>query len=302
MSVTQWLWLVTLSVLWGGSFFFTGVLVEDLSPLTLVLCRVGLAAAVLVPLVYTRGHALPASVEAWIPFVVISILNNVIPFTAMALGQTYISSGLASVMNATTPIWSVLMLHLFTSDDKLTWNKAIGVGLGAVGVAILIGPDAFDGMTTQVTGILLLCITAISYGCSAVWGRRLKGTPPLVTASSQLVGSTAILIPLVLVIETPTSLALPSPATMGAIIGLAVASTAVAYLIFFHVMQVSGPANVMLVTLLIPVSAIALGVVFLNETLLARHIIGALVIGSGLLAIDGRIPVWLGLSRARTAQ
>ncbi|MEO0791638.1 MAG: DMT family transporter, partial [Pseudomonadota bacterium] len=189
MSASQWLWLAALSVLWGGSFFFTGYAVREIDAVTLVFFRVALAALVLLPVVYARGSSLPILGAAWIPFAVMAILNNVIPFTSMALGQARIESGLASVINATTPVWSVLLLHLFTADEKLTWNKFIGVLLGAGGVAILIGPAAFGGLNAQLTGILFLLITTGSYGCAAVWGRRLRGIPPVVTAASQLTAS-----------------------------------------------------------------------------------------------------------------
>lgn len=297
MSASQWLWLAALSVLWGGSFFFTGYAVREIDAVTLVFFRVALAALVLLPLVYARGLSLPMLGAAWIPFAVMAILNNVIPFTSMALGQARIESGLASVINATTPVWSVLLLHLFTADERLTWNKFIGVLLGAGGVAILIGPAAFGGLNAQLTGILFLLITTGSYGCAAVWGRRLRGIPPVVTAASQLTASAIVMLPLVLIIDQPFApggllsgtASWPSPTLIGAVVALAVISTACAYLIFFHILSVSGPANAMLVTLLIPISGIALGALFLDETLLPRHFIGFAVIATALIAIDGRL-------------
>lgn len=297
MSAIQWLWLVALSILWGGAFFFIGVAVGDVPPLTIVFFRVAIAALTLVPVVYLMGHSLPNTLAGWVPFLGMSVLNNVIPFTLIVSGQTMIASGLASVLNALTPIWSLLLLRLFTDDQPLTPNKVAGVLLGALGVAILIGRDAFNGLDAQATGILLLVMATASYGLSAVWGRRLRGTPPVVSSAAQLIGSTVIMLPLVAFVDQPWTLAIPPLHVSLAIVGLAVFSTALAYLIFFHIITVSGTANVMLVTLLIPVSAITLGVLFLNEAVLARHIVGALVIATGLLAIDGRILRWLNPAR-----
>lgn len=289
MSTTQWLWLVALSILWGGAFFFIGVAVDHVPALTLVLARVAIAALVLIPIVYLMGHRLPTTWQGWVPLVGMSLFNNVIPFTAIVSAQATIPSGLASVLNGTTPIWTLLLLRVFTDDHPLTTNKIVGVILGALGVGILMGPDAFTGRDAQVIGVVLMLIATASYGASAVWGRRLSETPPLVSSAGQLIGSTLILLPLVLIMDQPWTLSPPPLSVVAAIVGLAVVSTAVAYLIFFHIITVSGTANVMLVTLLIPVSAIALGITFLDETLLTRHIVGALVIGCGLLAIDGRL-------------
>jgi drug/metabolite transporter (DMT)-like permease len=290
VSASQWLWLIVLSILWGGAFFFIGVAVDGLPPLTIVFLRVALAALTLLPIVYLLGHRMPPfRLKDWTPFLGMSIFNNVIPFTAIVLAQTMIASGLASVLNAMTPIWTLVLLRLFTTDQPLTANKIIGVVLGFAGVAILMGPDAIAGRDSQIIGVLLVMLATLSYGCSAVWGRRLRGTPPVVSSAAQLAGSALLMIPLVAVIDQPWALSVP-PIDIGlAVVGLAVISTAAAYLIFFHIITVSGTENVMLVTLLIPVSAITLGVVFLDEVLLSRHIIGALTIGAGLIAIDGRL-------------
>ncbi|MEO1265376.1 MAG: DMT family transporter [Pseudomonadota bacterium] len=293
MTNSQWLWLVLLSVLWGGSFFFVGVAVDEVPPLTLVAARVAIAALAILPVVFALGHRLPLTVAAWLPFAGMALFNNIIPFTSITLAQAHITSGLAAVLNATTPLMSVLMLRLFVADEPLTAAKLGGILLGIAGVAILMGPDALQGLDAQLAGMALMLVATGSYGLSAVWGRRLRGTPPVVSAAGQLICSSTALIPLALLIETPLSQGLPSEASIAAIVGLGVLSTAIAYLIFFHILSVSGPANVMLVTLLVPVSAIALGTLFLDEALLTRHIVGALVIGSGLLVIDGRLPAYL---------
>lgn len=290
MSLSQWGLLVFLSLLWGGSFLFVGMAVHDLPPLTLVLARVGLAALALLPVVYAIGLRLPTELRAWQPFLVMSLLNNIIPFLLIVRGQREIASGLASVLNATTPLFAVIIAHVFTTDEKLTAPKLAGVLTGIAGVSILVGPEAMFGQPANLFGMVLILGAACSYGFSALWGRRFKETPPLVTATCQLICSTAILLPLALVIDRPWALlALPKTSAILAVIGLAFLSTALAYIVFFRIMAISGPTNTMLVTLLIPVSAIAFGTVFLGEVLLPRHIAGALVIATALVILDGRV-------------
>ena len=293
MSLAQWGYLVLLSVLWGGSFFFVGVVVDDIPPLTLVLCRVGLAALSLLPLIYWLGLSLPRSLSAWWPFAVMAVLNNVVPFTFITLGQKDVASALASVLNATTPLWTVLIAHVFTADEKLTANRIAGVLFGVVGVAILMGPETAAPQRTGLVGMACIIIATISYGFAGLWGRRLRAHPPMVTATAQLICSTLILAPMAMVAEKPWTVDVPGNIEIASIIGLAVLSTALAYIVFFHILAVSGPTNAMLVTLLIPISATALGVLVLDETLTLLQVFGGIVIGAGLLVFDGRLLAWL---------
>lgn len=288
MSRSQWLLLIFLSTLWGASFFFVGVAVKEVPPLTLVAARVVLAAVALGPVLLLAGLALPRTWAAWAPFAVMAILNNAIPFTLITTGQREVASGLASVLNATTPLWTVVLAHLLT-DDRLKANRLAGVVLGIAGVGILVGPEAMLGRSSSLFGMLLLLGATMSYGLSGIWGRRFKVTPPLVTAQCQLICSSALMLPLALLVDGPWRMAPPSGTAILAIVGLATLSTALAYIVFFRIMAVSGPTNTSLVTLLVPVSAILLGTFALGEALLARHIAGALVIGLSLLVIDGRV-------------
>lgn len=293
MSISQWLLLILLSVLWGGSFFFVGVVVHEIPPLTLVLLRVGLAALTLWPVALVLRLPLPGSLAAWRPFAGMAVLNNIIPFSLITIGQSEIASGLASIINATTPLWAVLIAHLLTADEKLTPGRAIGVALGVAGVAILMGPAIIIGQPSSLIGMACVLAATISYGFSGLWGRRLRNTAPIVSATCQLTASTVMLLPAVLLFEGEWQAASLSSNAMMAVAGLAVLSTALAYIVFFHILSVSGPTNVMLVTLLIPVSAVVLGFVFLDERLLAQHIAGAGVIGSALIIFDGRLGAWL---------
>lgn len=295
MSPSQWALLFLLGVLWGATFFFNGVAVRELPVLTIVLARVGLAALVLLPIVWLARIRFPRTLREWAPFIGMSILNNVIPFAVMLLGQKYITSGLTSVLNATTPLWAALLAHAFTQDERLRPNTLVGVLLGIGGVAVLMGPELLGGGNTSAFGMACVLLSAVFYGLSALWGRRLRGYPPLLTACCQMLCSTLLIAPIALAVDRPWEMGLPSAHVIAAVAGLAVLSTALAYLVFYRIVTISGPSNAMLVTLINPVCAIALGVMVLGETLLPRHMLGAMVIASALLVIDGRLLRWAGL-------
>jgi drug/metabolite transporter (DMT)-like permease len=291
MDERDWALLVLLSVLWGGSFFFTGVAVRELPPFTIVLARVAIAAALLLPVLLTNGAGaamLPASPAGWMPFAVMGLLNNVIPFSLIVSGQTLIASGTASVLNATTPLFTVLVMAA-AGDEPLAARRVIGVLAGLIGVIILRGRSVeFAGGETL--GMLLCLGGAMSYGLSGLWGRRkLAGIPPLTSATCQLISSSVVMLVLAGIIERPWLLPAPSLQTWLALLATAALSTALAYVVFFQILVRSGASNVMLVTLLIPVTAILLGHFVLGEPLAAREVIGALVIGGALLIVDGRV-------------
>lgn len=293
MRVQDWLLLMLLSVLWGATFFFIAIASPSVPPFTLVLARVMIAALILVPLVFLLGYRLPEGIAAWWPFVVQAIINNVVPFTLMVYGQQRISSGLAAVLNATTPLFTLLVARLF-AGELLTANKIVGVLLGAAGVAVLIGPDALSSNAAGVIGMLWILGGTLSYAFSALWMRRLREIPPLVSSAAQLTCSSLLLVPIAGAVDRFWLLPVPGMPAILAVLALAVFSTALAYIVFFRISASAGPSNVMLVTLLIPVTATALGVLILDEALSANQLAGALIIASGLIVVDGRL---LGRSR-----
>ena len=288
---TSWLLLILLSVLWGGSFFFTGLALRELPPLTVTFVRVVLGAALLLPLLKPLGGALPKTFAAWKPFFVLGLLNNVLPFSLLITGQTFVSSSLASVLNATTPLFTVLVLASF-GDEKLVGRRIVGVVLGLVGVAVLHGPH-LDTTAGQTIGTLLCLGGALSYGFAGLWGRRhLNGVPPITSATCQLICSSLVMAVIAAAVERPWQLPMPGAVTWAALFGLAALATSLAFIVFFHILARAGATNVMLVTLLIPVSAILLGHFGLGEQLTAPEIAGALIIGSALVVIDGRVFPW----------
>lgn len=284
--------LVFLSVLWGGGFVLAGLALRELPPVTVVAARVAFGTLFLLPFIWLYRVALPRGFRGWIPFIVMGLLNNVIPFALAAVGQTYTSSGVASIANATTPLFTVLVTAAF-GEEKLTVHKIAGVLVGLAGVAILRG-GGLDVTSAQTIGILLCLGGALSYGFSGLWGRRtLQGVPPLTSAFCQVVSSTVMLLLMMIAIDRPWSLAMPSVTTWLSLVGLGIFATSIAYLVFYRILGRSGATNVMLVTLLMPVSTIVLAHFVLGETLGLREAIGALVIGAALIVIDGRIVSWL---------
>jgi drug/metabolite transporter (DMT)-like permease len=289
MSAADWLLLVGLSLLWGGSFFFAKIAVLELPPLTVALGRVAIAAAILLTLARATGVALPATVAAWRPYALMGLLNNVLPFTLLFWGQTHIPSGLAAILNATTPLFTVLVAHVATTDEKLTAARLAGLVAGLAGVVVMIGPDVLRDLGANVLAQLACLLAAVSYAFAGVYGRRFRGEPALRVAAGQLTASSIILALPVALIDRPWMLPLPSGMAIAALLALAALSTALGYLIYFRILARAGATNVLLVTFLIPVSAILLGTLVLGEQLAARHLAGMAAIALGLAAIDGRI-------------
>ncbi len=288
MDGHDWSLLILLSVLWGGAYFFAGVAVKELPPLTVVLARVSLAAIALLPLFWYFGHSLPKSFSGWLPFFGMGLLNNVLPFGFIFAGQTQITVGLSSIINAMTPLFTVVVMAAFR-EERLTAYRIIGVLLGVVGVAVLRGFDG-DLNFKQTLGIGLCLVGTLSYGFAALWGRKfLAGVPPVKSATCQLMCSTLVMAVIVSLIDQPWTLTAPSQGAVLSVVALAVFGTALAYIIFFKILVRSGASNAMLVTLLIPVTALILGNVFLEEQIQSKEITGALIIGAGLLFIDGRV-------------
>ena len=291
MTPLLWTLLITLSVIWGGSFFFNGVLVRELPPLTIVFFRVFLAAMALHVWLMATGKPLRTGGAVWIAFFGLGVLNNVIPFTLIVFGQTQIASGVASILNATTPLFTLLVAHLLTDNEKITPTKAAGIGTGFAGVFVMLGGlQGFD-VGAPLLAYLACLGAALSYGFAGVFGRRFTslGVAPIHVATGQLTASSVMLLPLMLVIDVPWTLAPASFSAIGALLGLALLCTALAYILFFRILAGGGAVNISLVTFLIPPSAILLGIAFLGETLEGRHIAGLTLIAAGLLLVDGRI-------------
>lgn len=291
MGAREWAMLLTLSVLWGGSFLFIGILVKVWPPLTIVTARVAVAAIALWLIVRLSGQPVPRSGKVWLAFFGMGLLNNVIPFTLIVWGQTHIPVGLAAIFNATTPLFGVLIAHVLTADEKLTANRLAGVLIGVFGVAVMIGPSVFSHISGDLWGELAVMLAALSYAFAGLFGRRFKamGLPPLLPAAGQVTAATVMLLPITLLVDAPWTLPAPNVETVAALLGLALLSTAVGYVLFFRILASAGATNIMLVTILIPPSAILLGALVLGDQVAPRHLLGMVLIALGLAAIDGRL-------------
>jgi drug/metabolite transporter (DMT)-like permease len=288
ISRQNWTLLFILSVLWGCSFIFIGVAVKELPALLIVWARVGLAAIFLVPVHLIVIGKLPTERRVWVAVSGMALLNNIIPFSLIVYGQHFISAGLASVINATTPLFGAAVMAL-AGAEKLSGQRIAGLLIGLTGVAVLKGVGPID-LNQQTIGMLCVLGASASYGVSSLWAkRRLVGISPMTTATCQLICSTVVMTLLASLFSKPDRLFSASPGIWLALAGLAIFSTSIAYLIFFRIIASAGATSVLLVTMLIPISAILMGIIFLDEHLLGREILGASIIGIGLLVIDGRL-------------
>ncbi|MDP3524806.1 MAG: DMT family transporter [Hoeflea sp.] len=291
MTAATWAILLLLGLIWGASFFFARIAVQHVPPMTLVLIRVSLAAVAL-HLAFGRQPGFYAAlVGRWRELLVLGLINNAIPFTLIFLGQTEIGAGLASILNATTPLWTVIIAQVLTTDEKISSAKLIGCALGLAGMVLLIGPAALGIADAPLWAKLAVVSAAVSYGFAAAFGKRFKGLSPRVTATGQLTASSLIMLPLALVVDQPWTLPVPPLDVIAAILALALLSTAFAYVLYFRILSVAGATSASLVTLLVPPSAILLGIVFLGETLSLTEALGLGLIALGLLSLDNRLAI-----------
>jgi drug/metabolite transporter (DMT)-like permease len=293
MSPMDWLWIVVLSVMWGGSFIFIELALESYPPLTLVTLRLAIASAALIGALSVARRLPPFTLPMWRMFVVMGLFNNVLPFTLFAWGQTEIGAGLASIFNATTPLFGMLIAHVATTDDKITPLRVVAVLLGLGGVGVLMSGEIQGG--SLAAGVACLG-GALAYGISGVYSRRAAGAglTPAQASMGQLTASFVMMIPFAFVLERPWTIAAPALSATAAVTGLALISTVIAYVIFFHVLARAGATNVLLVTFLQPVSAVAMGALFLGERLTGIEGVGMAIILASLVIADGR---WSKLKR-----
>jgi drug/metabolite transporter (DMT)-like permease len=292
MGASDWASLLALAVLWGGSFFFIEFALRGFAPFTLVFARVALASAMLWLVLRATGGAMPRGWPAWRALAVMALLNSAIPWSLFSAAQTGITGGLASILNATTPIWGVVIAHFFTADEKATPDRIAGMVLGFLGVVAMIGPDALHGLGGNLLPQLACLVATLSYAIAGVYGRRISamGVKPLAAATGQLGIAALILLPAMLLIDAPWRNVAPPAIAWAALLAMALFSTALAFVLFFRLLERVGATNTMLVTFLIPVTAILLGWLVLHETLAPQHAIGMALIALGLVAVDGRVP------------
>jgi drug/metabolite transporter (DMT)-like permease len=297
MGPAEWAMLILLSVVWGGSFFFYAIAIQGLPTFTIVFLRVSLGSIGLWLCAWAMGLLPLREPGLWRSFFIMGLINNAIPFSLIVWGQREVASGLAAILNATTPFFTVLAANMLTADEKLSWNRLLGAIIGLSGVAAMMGTDIW-GQPGSLVAQFAIIAASVSYGFASVFGRRFATIPPLITAAGQTAGSSLILFPIMLAVDMPWRLSSPPLAIWAAIIGLAILCTSLAYILYFTILKRSGATNIVLVTFLVPASAILLGIAFLGETLDIHHIVGMATIAIGLALIDGRLLTFLKPRRA----
>jgi drug/metabolite transporter (DMT)-like permease len=301
MNKSDWGTLIVLALIWGAAFLFIGVAVRHVPPLTYVWLRLAIAAAAMWAFLRWKGASLDLPRSAWGSILLLALLNNALPFSLFGWGQTHIASGLAAILNATTPIWGVVVAHLFTGDERMTPRKLVGVLLGFGGVALMIGPSLLSNIGSSALAQLACVVASLSYALAAVWARRFRkqGLSPLTVTTGQLSAGAVLMLPLMLIVDRPWAIAMPPVTAWASIVALAVVCSAFGYVLYFRLIDRAGATNALLVTLLVPPVAILLGSLVLAEVLAPQDFAGLALIALGLAAIDGRL---LNLLRRRLPQ
>lgn len=299
LSPRTWSALVLLALIWGASFLSIRIALDEVGPLTAVAHRTFWAMLVLWAVVAVMRLPLPRDPKIWGAFLIMGLLNNVIPFALMTWGQLYIETGLTSILNASTAVFGVLAAAIFFADERLSLRKITGVSLGFLGVATAIGLENFRDFNLRSLAQLAILGGTVSYALAGVWGRKtLAGLTPQIAAAGMLTGSTLITLPVALIYEGPVQLDL-QPATYLAIGYYSIVATAGAYLLYYYVLARAGSGNLLLVTLLIAPVAILLGALVRDEALNPNAYAGFALLALGLAVLDGRL--WRLLRKAPQA-
>lgn len=284
----NFLWLLLLAALWGPSFLFIKVSVAEIPPLTLVLGRVGLAAVLLYAVLRLQGRKLPKWGPVWKHVAIVALVHNAIPFVLFGWGEQYIDSALASILNGTTPLFTIVLAHFFVADDRLTPTKVVGTLLGFGGLALLIAPSLVGGIQATTWGLLAVTVASFFYGVALVYSRNhMRGLPPLVAPTAQMFMATVYILPLALIFDRPFSLPAPSWPAVASLLALAVLGTAVAFIVYYRLVEQADASYVSMVTYMIPVFGVILGIVVLAEKLHWTAYVGCTLILVGVMIVNG---------------
>ncbi len=287
MGRVEWSLLFLLASLWGSSFLFMKIAVQDIPVFTVVLGRIGIAAIALTIYVYFRGLRLPTSGKVWGHLILLGFLRASLPISMFVWAGTQIDSNISGILNSTTPLFTAVVAHFFTQDERLDRARMMGIVFGMVGVVILIGPEALQAMGSNVWGQLAILVATCSYGFAGVYGRRFKEMPVAVSTAGMLIGATLMILPIALWVDQPWTLR-PTAVSLGAVFALALLNTAVAFMVWLTLIFRAGANNAAQVTFIIPVIAILLGFLILGETISWSLFVGLLFILLGLAVSQKR--------------
>lgn len=293
MSSFSWILLFTLGLIWSATFFITEILLLEMRPFQIVFHRVSLAALAMLLFIALKGKRLPADFGSWAKLGVMGLLNNAIPFSAIVFGQQYISGGLASILNSTTAFFGVILSGILLSDERITWPRLIGVSIGIVGVAIVIGIESLkeltEGLSLASIGQALIIVSSISYAFAGIWGKlQIQKMDVDVVTTGMLITSSLWMFVLATAIEgvpiEPLSLRAGS-----SVVILALVCTSLAYLLYFRILSMAGAGNLMLVTIIIPPFTLILDAIGLGVLVSWQDLLGFAVIAFGLLVVAGKV-------------
>lgn len=286
-----WLLIGILAILWGGAFFLIEVGLRSFPPITLVFIRVGFAVPAMWIAMRIMGEKLPSDWASWRLLTVVGAFNCALPFTLFFWGQQYLDSGYAAILNATTPLWGVLTAHFLTHDEKATPARIMGVLTGMAGIIVMVGPAAILGLSNNVLAQIACVISTVFYSLAAIYGRRLSQTTltPMAVATGQTMMAAVLMIPIVMIVDQPWTMDMPRLDATLAGLTLALLSTALAYTLYFRLIDRAGASNAQLVAFLMPILAVILGIAFLGESLSGGQLAGAALIALGLVILDGRL-------------
>ncbi len=291
MSGRDWTLILGVSLIWGGAFFLNALGLRGFPTTTLVFVRMAVAALPMLLVIRLTGQSLPRGWAAWRGLTLLGTLNIVVPFILFTWAQTKIDSGIASVLNATTPLWGIVAAHFLTDTEKATPARILGVVLGVTGVGVMMGPSLSGGLSDQSLALIACLVATLCYALASIVALRLNigGMTPLSLTTGQLVVAAIIMLPIMLAVDQPWTLPMPSGESILALLVLALFSTSLAYWFYFKLLESAGASNALLITFLMPVTAILLGIAFLGERMTGAQMAGMALIAAGLVVMDGRV-------------
>ncbi|MCT7374545.1 DMT family transporter [Chelativorans salis] len=276
--------LLALSTLWGASYSFIKIGVETIPPVSLIAARTFIAGLILVAVIRWRGLSLPKDAATWRRFLFQACLNSVIPFTFIAWAQQTTDAALATILNSTSPIFAFLLTVLVTRHEAVTGGKLFGVGVGIVGICLIVGVQALSGLGRELWAQLAIVGATICYAGAAIFGKNFKGLNPIMPAAGSMICGAAVLIPAGLITERPWTLA-PSSESIMALLTLSVFSTALAFVIYFQLVQTLGSVGTTAQAYLRMPIGVAIGIFFLGESLSSTGLIGLVCVIAGVAAM-----------------
>jgi drug/metabolite transporter (DMT)-like permease len=283
--------LLTLATLWGASYTFIKIGVETIPPVTLIAARTLIASAILLVVIRSRGLALPRDAATWRRFMFQAWLNSVIPFTLIAWAERTVDAGLATILNSTSPIFVFLLTAVLTGHEPAAGRKLFGVVAGLVGICLIVGVQALHGIGAQLAAQLAIVAATVCYAGAAIFGRGFKHLDPTMPAAGSMICGAIMLIPISLAVDRPWRLT-PSTDSILALLGLSVFSTALAFVIYFRLLHTLGSVGTTSQAYLRVPIGVAIGVVFLGETLSSSAWAGlaCVVVGVAAMTVPPRPP------------